>query len=199
MRENRKQRRRLFLLLAAVALIVAVWSSLWLIALTRRTLDQRVQAVAEQLTCQLCQGQSVADSQSALAQQMRDAIRQQLQQGRSEQEIIQYFASRYGSSVVWSPPWQGITLLTWLVPITSIGLGALFLLLTLRDWRAASDAAAAVPHLGKEQEQRKEKTVINGANTEETAYLRSLLVEELAEDDALFEHYRMRERSWESS
>src|SRR5215469_5087674 len=132
-----KQKRSLFLVLALVAITGAIWSSMILNTARNETLDQRVQDVASQLKCPICQGESVANSPSQLAQEMRGVIRQQLQAGKSEQQVIQYFVDRYGSQIVWSPPWQGFTLLAWLVPIALLLGGAVLLLMILRDWHTA--------------------------------------------------------------
>src|SRR5579871_3868562 len=112
-----KPHRPFLIALFAIALIAAVWSMLLIVAPGQQTLDARTQRVASQLKCLICQGESVADSPSTLAQQMRVAIRQQLQAGRSEQDVIQYFVQPYGDQILWSPPWQGFSLLIWLVPI----------------------------------------------------------------------------------
>src|SRR5579864_9649129 len=109
--------QRPLIILAIIILIAAIWSFITLNAARNETLDQRVHDVASQLKCPVCQGESVADSPSTISQQMRAVIRQQLQSGKSEQEVIQYFVDRYGEQIVWSPPWQGFTLLAWLVPI----------------------------------------------------------------------------------
>ena len=84
--------------------LAAAGSKVLLVAPAPESLDQRVHDVASQLKCPVCQGESVADSPSTISQQMRAVIRQHLQQGQSEQQVIQYFVSRYGISILWSPP-----------------------------------------------------------------------------------------------
>ena len=128
-----KQRQPLFLLLALLAVIAAIWLFMILTAARNEALDQRVHDVASQLKCPVCQGESVADSPSTISQQMRAVIRQQLQSGKSEHEVIQYFVDRYGEQIVWSPPWQGFTLLAWLVPIALLLVGAFLLFIVLRS------------------------------------------------------------------
>src|SRR5262249_12598930 len=97
----RPSQYRLLTVLLALTIIAAVWSTLWILAPGQQTLDARVQHVASQLKCLICQGESVADSPSTLAQQMRTAIREQLQSGRSEQDVIKYFEQRYGAQIIW--------------------------------------------------------------------------------------------------
>ena len=133
-----KSRRSILIVLVALAVIAAVWSTLFIVTPGQQTLDARVQQVASQLKCLICQGESVADSPSTLAQQMRTAIREQLQSGKSEQDVIQYFEQRYGPQIVWSPPWQGFSLLAWLVPIAFLLCGVVLVTLLLREWRSTT-------------------------------------------------------------
>ncbi len=134
-----KARRRILIVLVSVAVIAVVWSTLLIVAPGQQTLDTRVQRVAAQLKCLICQGESVADSPSTLAQQMRVAIREQLQSGRSEQDVIQYFEQRYGAQIVWSPPWRGFSLFAWLVPMAFLLCGLGLVVLLLREWRSTTE------------------------------------------------------------
>jgi cytochrome c-type biogenesis protein CcmH len=187
-----RQRRSLFVLLAALALLVAVWSWLAFAVPRQQTLDQHVKNVASQLRCPVCQGESVADSPALLAQQMRQVIREQLQAGRSDQDIVQYFASRYGEqNVVWSPPRQGFALLAWLVPIALVLGGVVVLFFVFRDWQASS-ALASVPRFVavndtlQRQDEYAEEGVPEDSALEE---YRAQIEHELAADDPLFRRY----------
>src|SRR5215471_11927690 len=131
----RKQSSILIFLVIAV-MLSATWFYVLHSTPPQQTLDQRVHDVASQLKCLVCQGESVADSPATLSQQMRGIIRQQLQSGKSEQEVIQYFVSRYGDRILLSPPWQGLTLLAWLVPIVLMLGGILILVVVLKNWQA---------------------------------------------------------------
>lgn len=175
-----KQKRSLFLVLALVALIGAIWSFMILNAARDETLDQRVQDVASQLKCPICQGESVADSPSQLAQEMRGVIRQQLQAGRSEQQVVQYFVDRYGQQIVWSPPWQGFTLLAWLVPIALLLGGAILLFIVLRGWYTA-------PRVGTNDDD----AGLTGIDEAQLQRYRAQIEEELAESDPIFAPRRM--------
>ena len=134
-----KKRHSLLLFLGVIAIVSSIWLYTLLLSPSRQTLDQRVHDVASQLKCLVCQGESVADSPATLSLQMRGVIRQQLQSGKSEQEVIQYFVSRYGDRILLSPPWQGLTLLAWLVPIALMIGGVLLLFVVLRNWQLYSD------------------------------------------------------------
>lgn len=179
-----KQKRSLFLLLAGVALIAAIWTSMLLVKAGHPTLDEHVHTVAAQLKCPICQNESVADSPSWVAQQMRAIIRQQIQQGKSDQQIIQYFQQRYGNSIVWAPQWQGFGLLTWLVPVALLLIGASLVFFTLRDWQALAPYTGTISSRAEEKSEQPEAT-----DTELEQY-RQQLIDELAEEDPLFERYR---------
>src|SRR6516162_3071313 len=131
--------RSLLLFLGLAAIIASIWVYTLLVSPSQQTLDQRVHDVASQLKCLVCQGESVADSPATLSLQMRGVIRQQLQAGKSEQEVIQYFVSRYGDRILLSPPLQGLTLLAWFVPIALMIGGLILVFFVLRSWQSQSN------------------------------------------------------------
>ena len=170
-----RQKRSLMVVIGVIVLLGALWSYMLFTASAHQTLDQRVYNVGSQLKCPVCQGESVADSPSAIAQQMRGVIRKQLQSGKSEQEVIQYFVSRYGDRILLSPPWQGLTLLTWLVPIALMVGGILLLFVVLRSWQS---------HSAKEPIDDRAESVDIDEN--ELAYYQQQIEQELATEDPVF-------------
>ncbi len=89
------------------------------------SLDDRVNEIAHSLMCPVCQGQSVAESNSNLAQDMRQIIRKQLEEGKSRDEVIAYFVNRYGETILASPPPRGVNWLLWVLPGLAIVFGGL--------------------------------------------------------------------------
>lgn len=89
------------------------------------SLDDRVNEVSHSLMCPVCQGQSVAESNSNLAQDMRQIIRKKLQEGESEEKIIAYFVNRYGETILASPPVKGVNWLLWILPGLAVVIGGL--------------------------------------------------------------------------
>ncbi len=109
-------------------------------------IDEQTRAIASELRCPVCQNNSVADSPSELAQQMRALIREQLKEGKSPAEIRAFFVSKYGDWVLLAPPARGVGLLLWLLPFVALGGGILGVGWFLRRWakrRATSPGAAA--------------------------------------------------------
>lgn len=181
-----RQKRSLLLVVAMGALVAAAWLFVLLLAPRQQSLDVRAHNLEEQLKCPVCQAESVADSPSWVAQQLRVDVRQQMQAGQSNQQIVQYLQQRYGNQLVWSPPWQGFSLLIWLAPIALLAIGLLLIGLTTHDWRALTRASAtARPTRVEDATTRK-----SGAEDEEMWRYRQQLIEELADADPLFERYR---------
>ncbi len=175
-----------FTLLGVIALVAALWSYMLLTASTHQTLDQRVQHIGSQLKCPVCQGESVADAPVGLAQEMRGIIRQKVQAGESDQQIIQFFIDRYGEQIVWSPPWWGFSLFAWLVPIGLLLGGASLLFFTLRDWRSPMTATSTIGAMNNNNTASQEDAELANMDEEELARYRVQLEHELADEDALF-------------
>lgn len=87
------------------------------------TLQERVDAVAATIRCPTCQGLSIQDSPSVLADGSRQIVEQQLREGRTPEEVRQYFVDRYGPSALLSPSPAGAGLLAWLLPAVALPLG----------------------------------------------------------------------------
>jgi cytochrome c-type biogenesis protein CcmH len=96
--------------------------------------DERVHEIASELRCVVCQNLSVADSPSDLAKEMRNLVREQVEQGKSREEIQAYFVSRYGEYVLLSPPKRGFNLLVWGLPFLAIAAGGAAVYFVVRRW-----------------------------------------------------------------
>lgn len=96
------------------------------------TLDPRVHEIAKELRCPICQGLSVADSPTELANQMRALVAEKLDAGESPEAIKAYFASKYGDWILLRPKKEGITWLVWLLPVAGLLVGGSFIILFTR-------------------------------------------------------------------
>ena len=103
--------------------------------------EVRAHALASQLRCLVCQNQTIADSNAPLALDLKAQVRQQLAQGKRDDEVIAYMTARYGDFVLYKPPFKATTALLWVgPPLLMLGaLLALFFTLRARQ-RAAPDA-----------------------------------------------------------
>lgn len=105
-------------------------------------LEVHVREITFQLRCPVCQGLSVGDSPSELANEMRTLVREQLQQGKTTPEVLDYFAQRYGEWILLAPPKRGFNLVIWILPFTLLPIGAMVIYLGARHWVRKPSARA---------------------------------------------------------
>jgi cytochrome c-type biogenesis protein CcmH len=96
-------------------------------------LDERVLRLTENLRCLVCQNQTVAESRSPLANDLRRQVREQLAAGRDESQVIDFMVVRYGDFVLYRPPLKSSTWLLWLGPFVLLLLSCGGLMLALRQ------------------------------------------------------------------
>lgn len=91
--------------------------------------------ILKNLRCLVCQGQSVADSNSEFAQTMKLVVRDQIKDGKSEKEIYDFLIDKYGEWIVYKPPLNKGNFLLWILPyfVFIIGAVIIFLLLKKRE------------------------------------------------------------------
>jgi cytochrome c-type biogenesis protein CcmH len=103
-------------------------------------IEARMMRIAAELRCLVCQNQTIADSHADLAQDLRQQVRVQLREGRSEAEILRYMTERYGDFVLYRPPVKASTALLWFGPALLLVGGVAMLLVVLhRRARLADD------------------------------------------------------------
>ena len=105
-------------------------------------LDEGVRRIALQLQCPVCEGETVADSPSGLAADMRSVIRTKLAAGESDQQILDEFVASYGDGILTEPPKRGISLGVWIGPTVGVLLGALVVGMLLKTWHRRVPARA---------------------------------------------------------
>ena len=79
--------------------------------------ETRAQNLFENLMCPVCDGQTISESQSELSKNMRNMVRKKLDEDLTNNEILDYFESKYGTSVLANPPKSGFYYTVWIVPI----------------------------------------------------------------------------------
>ena len=106
-------------------------------------LEGRARALSKELRCMVCQNQSIDDSDAPLARDLRVLVRERLQAGDSDGQVIDFLVARYGEFVLLKPRFSLHTALLWLGPAAVMLIGALGLLVLARRYRAVSGPAAA--------------------------------------------------------
>jgi cytochrome c-type biogenesis protein CcmH len=100
-------------------------------------LEKRVNALAVELRCLVCQNQTLADSNAPLAVDLRNQIREQLEAGKSEQDVVDFLVARYGDFVLYRPPLKASTAALWAGPFVILAFGAWLLIRRIRRRPAA--------------------------------------------------------------
>ena len=133
-------RKWAWLAVAVVALVVLVAGATR--SPTEGTSDDRMFAIAAEMKCMQCVGESVANSQAPLAIQMRAEIMRQMRAGKSDDEIYNYFADRYGQEVLLNPSGSGFASLVWIVPVVVVAVGLMGVGLAVTRRRRGGGAVA---------------------------------------------------------
>ena len=97
-------------------------------------LEAQTTAVASTLRCPVCQGESLQDSPSDLARQMRDVVRDKLRAGETPDEVRAYFVSRYGEWILLEPTMKGLNILLYVIPGLLVVGGLVLVAFLVRRW-----------------------------------------------------------------
>ena len=95
-----------------------------LTVLAQTSTDEAARAVGATLKCPVCNGLAITESPSDFAKSMYAEVRSQVGKGQTPQQIKTFFVEKYGLSVLLEPPFSGVTLLVWLLPLGALALGA---------------------------------------------------------------------------
>jgi cytochrome c-type biogenesis protein CcmH len=107
--------------------------------------EARLKQLAEELRCLVCQNQTIADSNAPLALDLRNQIRTQIAQGRSDDQIRTYMVERYGDFVLYRPPFKATTAVLWLAPLLLIIIGIVIFWSVVRRRKSAAPNPNPLP------------------------------------------------------
>jgi len=135
--------------LHALALLIALAasSSAWAVEpnemLADPVLEARARTISKGLRCMVCQNESIDDSQAPLAHDLRVLVRERLQAGDSDAQVMNFLVSRYGEFVLLKPPLSWHTLALWGTPPGLLLFGIVMIVVVVRRRRTMPQAAAA--------------------------------------------------------
>ncbi|HEY1364170.1 MAG TPA: cytochrome c-type biogenesis protein [Xanthobacteraceae bacterium] len=136
-----------WLVLAIVLLAVAAGSRALAVqpdeVLDDPALETRARALSRELRCMVCQNQSIDDSEAPLARDLRLLLRERLEAGDSDRQVIDFLVGRYGEFVLLKPRFSAHTALLWLGPAAILLGGALVLVLLSRRYRGGGSRPGA--------------------------------------------------------
>ena len=100
--------------------------------LPNRAEEVRAEAIGHLLRCLVCQNESVENSDSGLARDLRRIVRDRIATGASDKQVVGWMVARYGDFIRLRPPFDAKTLLLWLSPILALGIGCAIVLSSRR-------------------------------------------------------------------
>ncbi|HEX5123666.1 MAG TPA: cytochrome c-type biogenesis protein [Rhodanobacteraceae bacterium] len=108
-----------------------------------RAQEVRFQALTKQLRCLVCQNESLADSNAPLAADLRRDVFEQMQAGKSDDEIKAWLTARYSDFVLYDPPLRAATLLLWFGPALVLIAGGVAIVMIVRGRARVTKPATA--------------------------------------------------------
>jgi cytochrome c-type biogenesis protein CcmH len=117
-------------------------------------LEGRARALSKELRCMVCQNQSIDDSDAPLARDLRVLVRERLQAGDSDRQVIDFLVARYGEFVLLRPRFSWHTAVLWLGPAAMLLVGASALLVLARRDRTSLNRAKTEGGKGTRRKRR---------------------------------------------
>lgn len=116
--------------------------------------EQKYKTLTHELRCLVCQNQDIADSNAELAQDLRRQTYDQVMQGKSVDEVVDYMVARYGDFVRYKPAFKPLTWMLWVGPFLLLGAGILVVLRIVRR-REGSEPSTDEPDAAALERARK--------------------------------------------
>jgi cytochrome c-type biogenesis protein CcmH len=131
-----------------LALAVVVMSALVIGVMDRdgpRTPEERARNIGETISCPVCDGQSVADSDAAPARSIRVFINEQIDAGRTDAEIRADVDRRFPESLLLTPQRSGVAAIVWVLPVVVLVLAVAGVGYAFVRWRDMPRGREATP------------------------------------------------------
>tara|TARA_B100001063_G_C16713026_1_gene529106 strand:+ start:1051 stop:1416 length:366 start_codon:yes stop_codon:yes gene_type:complete len=116
-----------------ILVLITVLFNFSLLCGTEKTIDQNT--IHKNLRCLVCQGQSIADSNSDFAQTVKLVIKDLIKEGKTEEEIYSFMADKYGEWIVFKPQLNQHNFLLWFLPYLALILGGVIIFLIIKRKR----------------------------------------------------------------
>ena len=91
--------------------------------------EKRARYISKNIRCMVCQNQSIDESNSELAKDLRILIREKIEEGKNDEDIYKFLTYRYGDFILLKPPLKLITLALWFLPIIFLIIGVFVIIL----------------------------------------------------------------------
>ncbi|GKV77399.1 hypothetical protein PEC106568_25730 [Pectobacterium carotovorum subsp. carotovorum] len=130
---------RVLSFLGALLLSFSVLASSEVLRFDNDTQEQQFRELTMQLRCPKCQNNSIADSNSMIASDMRQKVYELMLQGQTKEQVVDYMVDRYGYFVTYEPPITPFTILLWILPALFLAAGAWMIIRRARRIRSVKE------------------------------------------------------------
>src|ERR1700722_7194336 len=117
-------------------------------------LEARARGLSHELRCMVCQNQSIDDSDAPLAHDLRVLVRDRLNAGDTDQQVLDFLVARYGEFVLLKPRFEWQTLPLWLAPVVLLVTGGFTLIVAVRRRRSMPGAPQTPAPLSEREPSR---------------------------------------------
>ena len=134
-----------FLLAIAFCLL---WTSVASAQGADEALEREAQTIDKMIMCPVCPAETIDQAQVEISFQMRAVIREMLAEGRTRDEILDYFVDRYGADILAAPPKSGSNLVAWILPVVGVAaalVGVFFVIRSMTGSQRNDAAPASAP------------------------------------------------------
>tara|TARA_Y100001970_G_scaffold255500_1_gene332259 strand:- start:46 stop:411 length:366 start_codon:yes stop_codon:yes gene_type:complete len=107
---------------------ILIFFYLFFLELSAAEVNNLESKIFKNLRCIVCQGQSIAESNSDFAQTIKIVVRDKIDQGGNEKEIYEFLAEKYGEWIIYKPKFNYINSVLWLSPYIVLVFGGLLIL-----------------------------------------------------------------------
>lgn len=133
--------KKFLYILAFLFLLGSLFAAAPALAQSGTPTDDEVNAIARKLYCPVCESTPLDVCPTQACHEWRELIRTMLAEGKTEEEITQYFVDQYGARVLAEPPKEGFFWLIYLLPPAVILVGVVILFRSLKEWTKPKAAA----------------------------------------------------------
>ena len=108
-------------------------------------LEARAREISKGLRCVVCQNQSIDDSNADIARDMRLQVRERLVAGDTDEQVVEFFVTRYGDYVLLNPPFRPQTLGLWIGPPIMVAIVGVIIFMAVRAQQHKAPVGAPDP------------------------------------------------------
>ena len=101
--------------------------------------QERFQSLTNELRCMVCQNQTIAESNAGLAVDLKKQVAKQINEGKTDDQILNFMEERYGEFVLYNPPVSLENSLLWLTPFVVLIIAVLILISALKRQNKSND------------------------------------------------------------